>query len=100
MALAPKERLVATTFLNGGYSRAVPIISSFFTVKDVQLNVREDYAEFLIADGEVKDRFPFLLKELGKLGMIATAKRSNYFWRLMPTVRRAPLAVSTPSSVF
>ena len=80
---------VATTFLSGGYSRVVPILSSFFTVKDIQLNVREDYVEFLIADAEVKEKFPSLLKELGKVGMIATAKRSNYFWRLMPTLSSA-----------
>lgn len=89
MALVPQEGLVATTFLNGGYSRAVPIVSSFFTVKDIQLNVREDYVEFLIAEAGVKDKFPSLLKELGKVGMIATAKRSNYFWRLMPTLSSA-----------
>lgn len=83
------QYLVATTFLNGGYSRVVPIVSSFFTVKDVQLNVREDYVEFLIADTEVKDKFPSLLKELAKVGMVATAKRSNYFWKLMPTLSSA-----------
>lgn len=80
---------MATTFLNGGYSRVVPILSSFFTVKDIQLNVSEDYVEFLIADAEVKEKFPSLLKELGKIGMIATAKRSDYFWRLMPTLSSA-----------
>jgi hypothetical protein len=94
---------VATTFLNGGYSRTVPIVSSFFTVRDVQLNVREDYVEFLVAEAEVKDKFPPLLKELGKAGMIATAKRSNYFWRLMPTLSsaiRLPIQNSTIISVF
>ena len=89
MAFPYKEWLVATTFLNGSYSRVVPIVSSFFTVKDAQLNVKEDYAEFLIADAHVKESFPSLLRELGKLGMIATAKRSNYFWRLMPTLSSA-----------
>lgn len=80
---------MATTFLNGNYSRAVPIVSSFFTVKDIQLNVREDYVEFLIADAKIKDKFPSFLKELGKIGMIAAAKRSKYFWRLMPTLSSA-----------
>jgi Zn-dependent protease len=94
---------VATTFLNGGYSRAVPIVSSFFTVKDVQLNVREDYAEFLIAEAEVKDKFPSLLKELGRVGMIATAKRSRFFWKSMPTLTSAiklPISESVVISVF
>jgi hypothetical protein len=90
-------------FLNGGYSRAVPIVSSFFTVKDVQLNVREDYVEFLIAEAEVKGKFQSFLKELGKIGMIATAKRSKYFWRLMPTLSsaiRLPIPESVVISVF
>ena len=86
--MALQKHLVATS-LNGGFSRAVPIVSSIFAVKDVQLNVREDYAEFLIADPEIKDKFPLLQKELGKVGMIAAAKRSNYFWRLMPTLSSA-----------
>jgi hypothetical protein len=89
--------------LNGGYSRAVPIVSSFFTIKDVQLNVREDYVEFLIAEAEVKGKFPSFLKELGKIGMIAAAKRSNYFWRLMPTLSsaiRVPIPESVVISVF
>lgn len=94
---------MATTFLNGSYSRAVPIVSSFFTVKDVQLNVREDYVEFLIAEAEVKDKFPSLLKELGKIGMVAAAKRSKYFWRLMPTLSyaiRLPIKDGVVISVF
>ena len=44
---------MATTFLNGDYSRAVSIVSSFFEIKDMQLNVREDYVEFLVADAEI-----------------------------------------------
>jgi hypothetical protein len=90
--------MVATTFLNGSYSRAVPVVSSFFTVKDVQLNAREDYVEFLIAETEVKDKFSSLLKELAKIGMIATAKRSKYFWKLMPTLSSA-IRLSIPESV-
>lgn len=91
------------TSLNGGFSRAVPIVSSFFTVKDVQLNIREDYAEFLIADSEIKDKFPSMQKELGRVGMIAAAKRSNYFWRLMPTLSsavRLPINEGVVISVF
>jgi Zn-dependent protease len=98
----PKKRLVATS-LNGGYSRAVPIVSSFFTIKDMQLNVREDYVEFLIAEAEVKGKFQSFLKDLGKIGMIATAKRSKYFWRLMPTLSsaiRLPIPESVVISVF
>jgi Zn-dependent protease len=80
---------VATTFLNGDYSRVVPIVSSFFTLKDTQLNVRENYIEFLIADAEIKDKFPILIKELGKNGMVATARKQKYFSRLMPALSSA-----------
>jgi Zn-dependent protease len=80
---------VATTFLNRDYSRVIPIVSSFFTLKDTQLNVREDYIEFLVADTDIKDKFPILLKELSKIGMVASAKRQKYFSRLMPALSSA-----------
>ncbi len=80
---------MATTFLNGDYSRVVPIVSSFFTLKDTQLNIRENYIEFLIADAEIKDKFPILIKELGKNGMVATARKQKYFSRLMPALSSA-----------
>ena len=80
---------MATTFLNSNYSRVVLIVSSFFTLKDTQLNVRENYIEFLIADADIKDKFPILLKELGKSGMVATARRQKYFSRLMPALSSA-----------
>ncbi|HEU4604931.1 MAG TPA: site-2 protease family protein [Nitrososphaera sp.] len=84
---------MATSFLNGDYARVLPIISSFFTVKDFQRNVREDYAQFLIADSQIKDKFPSFLKELGKVGMVAAAKRSKYVSRLMPTLSTMRLSV-------
>ncbi len=77
---------MATTFLNSDYSRVVPIISSLFTLKDTQLNVREDYIEFLVADNDIKDKFPVLIRELGKIGMVPTARRQKYFPRLMPAL--------------
>jgi Zn-dependent protease len=84
---------VATSFLNGDYSKVLPIVSSFFTVKDFQRNASEDYVQFLIADSEVKDKFPSFLKELGKVGMVAVAKRSKYVSRLMPTLSTMRLSV-------
>jgi Zn-dependent protease len=84
---------VATSFLNGDYSRVLPIVSSFFTVKDFQRNTKEDYVQFLIADPEIKDKFPAFLKELGKAGMVAAAKRSKYVSRLMPTLSTVRLSV-------
>lgn len=77
---------MATSFLNGDFSRVLPIVSSHFTVKDFQRNAEDDYVEFLIAESEVKDKFTPMLKELGGVGMIATAKRSKYASRLMPTL--------------
>ena len=77
---------MATTFLNSDYSRVVPIISSLFTLKDTQLNVREDYIEFLVADNDIKDKFPVLITELSKIGMVPTARRQKYFSRLMPAL--------------
>lgn len=77
---------MATTFLNGDYSRVVPIVSSLFTLKDTQLNVREDYIEFLVAENDIKDKFPILIKEMNKIGMVPTARRQKYFSRLMPAL--------------
>ena len=77
---------MATTFLNSDYSRVIPIVSSFFTLKDTQLNVREDYIEFLVADSDIRDKFPILIRELSKIGMVPTARRQKYFSRLMPAL--------------
>jgi Zn-dependent protease len=77
---------VATTFLNSDYSRVVSIVSSLFTLKDTQLNAREDYIEFLVAENDIKDKFPILIKELNKIGMVPTARRQKYFPRLMPAL--------------
>jgi Zn-dependent protease len=77
---------VATTFLNSDYSRVVSIVSSLFTLKDTQLNVREDYIEFLVAENDIKDKFPILIKKLNKIGMVPTARRQKYFPRLMPAL--------------
>lgn len=85
--------MVATSFLNGDYSRVLPIVSSFFTVKDFQRNAREDHVQFLIAESEVKDKFPAFLNELGNVGMVAAAKRSKYVSRLMPTLSTMRLSV-------
>ncbi|HXG05725.1 MAG TPA: site-2 protease family protein [Nitrososphaera sp.] len=84
---------MATSFLNGDYLRVLPIVSSFFTVRDFQLNGQEDRLEFLIAESEVKDKFPLLLKELDKVGMVAAARRSKYVSRLMPTLSTMRLSV-------
>ncbi len=80
--------------LGGDYSRAIPIVSSFFTVKDFQHNFRDDYLQFLIAESEVRHKFPTLLGQLGKIGMVATVTKSHYVRWLMPTLRSARLSVN------
>ncbi|MEM2139903.1 site-2 protease family protein [Nitrososphaera sp.] len=74
------------TFLNGDFSRAAPIVSSFYTIVDTQKHPSEEAIRFLISETTIQETFPKLLKELAKVGMIATAKRSKYESRLMPTL--------------
>ncbi len=74
------------TFLNGDFSRVVPIISSFYEVVDMQKHPREDAVRFLVSETSIQETFPKLLRELAKTGMIAIAKRAKYESRLMPTL--------------
>jgi Zn-dependent protease len=82
-------RDAVATILSGDFSRAIPIVSSAFTVRDFELINGDEYVQFLIAESEVKDRFPSLLRELKKIGLVATANRSEYFRTPMPTLRSA-----------
>lgn len=91
--MAPQKCLVATSFLNGDYSHVLPIVSSFFTVRDFHRNARDDYVQFLITESEVKDKFPAFLKAMSNVGMVAAAKRSKYVSRLMPTLSTMRLTV-------
>ena len=83
------------SILTGDYSRAVPVVSSFFTVKDYQLNAKDDYVQFLIAESDVSDKFPQLLVHLGKIGMVATAQKSQHVRWLMPTLRSVRLSIGS-----
>ena len=80
-------------FVNGDYSRAVPAVSSFYTILDTQRHPTGDAVRFLIAENEIYSTFPKLLRELAREGMIATAKRARYSSRLMPTLSSANLTV-------
>lgn len=82
------------SFLGGDYIRALPIVSSLFTVKDFQHNPKDDYAQFLISESDVAHKFPSLLSQLGKIGMVATVSKSPYVRWLMPTLRSARLSVT------
>ena len=82
-------------FLNGDYSLIVPVVSSFYTILDTQRHPTGDAVRFLIAEGDIYSTFPKLLQELGKSGMIATAKRARYSSRLMPTLASANLVVES-----
>ncbi len=81
------------TFLNGDYSRAVPVVSSLFTVKDFHHNVTDDYVQFLIEESEIRDKFRSLQGQLGKMGMVATAKRSEFVHFPMSTVKSVRMAI-------
>jgi len=87
--LAQKKSAVVSTSLNGDYSRAVPIVSSLFRLRDTQLNIREGYIEFLVSEADIKDKFQILIKELSRIGMTPTATRQKYFSRLMPALSSA-----------
>jgi Zn-dependent protease len=80
-------------YLNGDYSKVVPVVSSFYTILDTQRHPNEDAVRFLIAESSIQDTFPKLLSELGKMNMIAIAKRARYTSRLMPTLSSANLTV-------
>ncbi len=80
-------------YVEGDYSRAVPVVASFYTILDTQRHPTEDAIRFLIAESDVYATFPKLLRELGKMEMVATARRMKYESRLMPTLS------STTSSV-
>lgn len=84
---------MATTFVNGDFARAIPVVSSLFTVKDYQLNSREEYVQFLIGESDIGSKFPALTGALGKMGMVATAKRSEYVRWLMPTLKSVRMSV-------
>ncbi len=72
--------------LSSDYSKVLPIISSYYTVKDMQAHPKEDATRFLIAESDIGKTFPKFLDELSKSAMIATARRTNYESRLMPTI--------------
>ena len=40
----------------------------------------------MVAENDIKDKFPILIKELNKIGMVPTARRQKYFSRLMPAL--------------
>jgi hypothetical protein len=82
-------------FLNGDFSRIVPVVSSFYTVLDMQRHPTGEAVRFLIAENDIYSTFPKLLQELSKSGMIATAKRARYSSRLMPTLSSTNLVVES-----
>ena len=58
--------MVVALYLDGDYSRAVPVVSSFYTILDTQRHPNEDAVRFLIAEKVVKGTFPKLLAEIGR----------------------------------
>jgi Zn-dependent protease len=82
------------SILRGDYNRAIPIVSSLFTVKDYQHNANDDYVQFLIAESDVRHKFPSLLSQLGKIGMVATVTKRQYVRWLMPTLKSVRMSIS------
>jgi Zn-dependent protease len=81
------------SFVGGDYSRAVPVVSSFYRIVDMQKHQTEDAVRFLIADSDIYTSFPKLVRELAKVDLIATAKRTKYASRLMPSLSSTNLTV-------
>lgn len=82
------------TILNGDYARAIPLVSSFFTVREFQHNAKDDYVEFLIAESDVRHKFQSLQNQLNKIGMVVTAGKSQYLRWLMPTLKSVRLSTN------
>src|SRR5581483_3317785 len=59
----------------------------------MQKHQTEDAVRFLIAESDIYDSFPRLIRELAKVDMIATAKRTKYASRLMPSLSSTNLTV-------
>jgi membrane-associated protease RseP (regulator of RpoE activity) len=72
----------------------MPIIASLFTVKDYQHNAKDDYMQVLVAESEVQHKFPSLLSQLGKIGMVATIGKKHYVRWLMPTLKSVRLSIN------
>jgi Zn-dependent protease len=85
--------VAVASFVGGDYSRAVPVVSSFYRIVDMQKHQTEDAVRFLIAESDIYDSFPRLIRELAKVDMIATAKRTKYASRLMPSLSSTNLTV-------
>ena len=86
--------VTVASILSGDYTRAIPIVSSLFTVKDFQHNAIDDYIQFLIVESDVRHKFPSLLNQLGKIGMVASVTKRQYIRWLMPTLKSVRLSVS------
>jgi membrane-associated protease RseP (regulator of RpoE activity) len=79
--------------LGGDYARALPAVSSLYTIMDMQRHQKDDAVRFLVAEPSVYHTFPKLLGELAKIGMVATARRARYVSRPMPTLLSATKTV-------
>jgi hypothetical protein len=84
---------VVALYLSGDYSRALPVVSSYYTVLDTQRHPDGDAVRLLIGESDIYRTFPKMLAELAKMGMIATARRARYTSRLIPTLSSASFTV-------
>jgi membrane-associated protease RseP (regulator of RpoE activity) len=77
---------LASSYINDELSKAVPVVSSYYLIRDSQRGRSGDSFEFLIQETDLKDSFPRLLRDLHDIGLIATAGRSSYSSRLTPAL--------------
>jgi Zn-dependent protease len=84
---------IVASFVGADYSRVVPVVSTFYNIRDIQKHPTEDAVRLLIGESDIYLSFPKLLRELAKMDMIATAKRTRYASRLMPSLSSTNLTV-------
>ena len=77
---------MASSYINDELSKAVPVVSSYYLIRDSQRGRSGESIEFLIQETDLKDSFPRLLRDLNGIGLIATAGRSSYSSRLTPAL--------------
>jgi membrane-associated protease RseP (regulator of RpoE activity) len=80
--------LLASSYLDE-FSKAIPLISSYYSIKDFHRDISGEYMELMIDEIDIRSSFPTLLAKLQELGLVATAKRAAFVSRLLPSLSSA-----------